>query len=111
MADSAGPDRAASMEERKREYERAEREIMKVIETGKVSGEDGKRRLGELRRRMFGGKETEKAPSMEQRKKTGAPPLGIHLLMGGNAPEKLQNMVKNLGDDRIAVVQTVAQKG
>ena len=69
MADSAGPDRAASMEERKREYERAEREIMKMIETGKVSGEDGKRRLGELRRRMFGEKETDKVPSMEQRKK------------------------------------------
>lgn len=69
MATPAGTDRAKSPEERKREYERAEREIKQMVQAGKVSREDAKRRLEGLRRRAFGEGGTDKAPSMEQRKK------------------------------------------
>jgi ubiquinone/menaquinone biosynthesis C-methylase UbiE len=36
-------------------------------------------------------------------KEDGPPPLGIHLLMGNNAKEKLQNMLRNLSEDRVSV--------
>jgi len=38
----------------------------------------------------------------------GPPPLGIHLLMGANAREKIGNMVANLEAGRMAPVQMVA---
>jgi hypothetical protein len=40
-----------------------------------------------------------------------APTLGIHLLMGANARTKLENVVRNLAERRIAVLQAVVQKG
>lgn len=36
-----------------------------------------------------------------------APIVGIHLLMGENAPQKLENMARNLMEGRIAVIQAV----
>lgn len=39
-----------------------------------------------------------------------APALGIHLLMGANARAKLENVVRNLAEGRIAVLQAVVQK-
>ena len=41
---------------------------------------------------------------------SGPPPLGIHLLMGVTARTKLENMVRNLREERIVVVQGVAEK-
>ena len=40
----------------------------------------------------------------------GPPPLGIHLLMGDNAKEKLQNCVLNLQEDCVSVVIGRAKK-
>lgn len=40
-----------------------------------------------------------------------APVLGIHLLMGANARAKLENVVRNLAEGRIAVLQAVVEKG
>ena len=40
----------------------------------------------------------------------GPPPIGIHLLMGNNAKEKLQNYVRNMSEDRLSVVMGVARK-
>jgi ubiquinone/menaquinone biosynthesis C-methylase UbiE len=47
----------------------------------------------------------------EKLKKSGRPPLGLHLLMGGNAKLKSQNQIRNLQEKRIAVIQAVAKKG
>ena len=55
----------------------------------------------ELSRRWF------EATSVRTRQ-AGAPPLGIHLLMGASAPQKLANMVRNLQEGRVSVVQAVA---
>ena len=41
---------------------------------------------------------------------SGPPPLGIHLLMGDSAKAKIQNMARNLQDDRVSVIQAVAVK-
>ena len=41
----------------------------------------------------------------------GPPPLGLHILMGGNTPEKIQNMIQNISDGRIAPVELIARKG
>ncbi len=38
------------------------------------------------------------------------PPLGIHLLMGDNAKEKLQNYLRNLREDRVSVALGMAHK-
>jgi len=46
----------------------------------------------------------------EKLKKSGRPPLGLHLLMGANAKLKSQNQVRNLQEVRIAVVQGMAEK-
>ncbi len=43
-------------------------------------------------------------------KEAGPQPLGIHLLMGGTAPVKIQNVIRNLQENRICVVQAVAEK-
>lgn len=40
----------------------------------------------------------------------GPPPIGIHLLMGDNARDKLQNYVRNLSEHRVSVVLGMAQK-
>ncbi len=40
----------------------------------------------------------------------GPPPIGIHLLMGDNAKDKLQNYVRNLGEDRVSVALGMAHK-
>ena len=40
----------------------------------------------------------------------GPPPIGIHLLMGDNAKIKLQNYVKNLTENRTAVIMGMASK-
>ena len=40
----------------------------------------------------------------------GPPPLGIHLLMGSNACDKLRNQTLNLREDRVAVTMGMARK-
>ncbi len=40
----------------------------------------------------------------------GPPPIGIHLLMGDNAKDKLQNYVRNLSEDRVSVALGMAHK-
>jgi SAM-dependent methyltransferase len=40
----------------------------------------------------------------------GPPPLGLHILMGKNTPEKVQNMVDNISKGRIAPVELIARK-
>ena len=44
---------------------------------------------------------------LEQIQKSGAPPLGIHLLMGETALQKLENMERNLAKECVAVFQGV----
>lgn len=41
----------------------------------------------------------------------GLPPLGIHLLMGDNAAEKLRNYVANVEAHRVAPVEMIFRKG
>ena len=40
----------------------------------------------------------------------GPPPIGIHLLMGDNAKDKLQNYVRNLRENRVSVALGIAHK-
>ena len=40
----------------------------------------------------------------------GPPPLGLHVLMGNNTPEKVQNMIDNISKGRIAPIELVARK-
>ncbi len=40
----------------------------------------------------------------------GPPPIGIHLLMGDNAKDKLHNHVRNLTEDRVSVALGMAHK-
>jgi len=40
----------------------------------------------------------------------GPPPIGIHLLMGYNAKDKLQNYLRNLSEDRVSVALGLAHK-
>jgi len=40
----------------------------------------------------------------------GPPPIGIHLLMGDNAKDKLQNYVRNLCENRVSVAMGIAHK-
>ena len=40
----------------------------------------------------------------------GPPPLGLHILMGRNTPDKLQNMIENVSSGRIAPVEMIARK-
>ena len=46
--------------------------------------------------------------TLETVEREGPPPLGIHLLMGAGAKEKMKNVVRNLREERIAVVSAVA---
>ncbi len=47
----------------------------------------------------------------EKLKKSGRSPLGLHLLMGGNAKLKSLNQIRNLQERRIAVIQGAGKKG
>lgn len=49
--------------------------------------------------------------ALERIRTQGPPPLGIHLLMGGDSREKLANMVRNLEEGRIVVAMAVLQRG
>jgi ubiquinone/menaquinone biosynthesis C-methylase UbiE len=40
----------------------------------------------------------------------GPPPLGLHVLMGKNTPEKVQNMINNISNGRVAPVELIARK-
>jgi MPBQ/MSBQ methyltransferase len=40
----------------------------------------------------------------------GPPPIGVHLLMGDNAKDKLQNTLRNLREDRVSVALGMAHK-
>jgi ubiquinone/menaquinone biosynthesis C-methylase UbiE len=40
----------------------------------------------------------------------GPPPIGIHLLMGGNAKDKLRNYARNLSENRLSVAVGMAHK-
>jgi hypothetical protein len=40
----------------------------------------------------------------------GPPPLGLHLLMGKSTPDKVQNMIENISNGRIAPVELIARK-
>jgi MPBQ/MSBQ methyltransferase len=48
--------------------------------------------------------------AVERIRQSGPPPLGIHLLMGPTARQKLGNMLRNLQEGRVAVWQAVAEK-
>ena len=50
------------------------------------------------------------AATVERIRQSGLPPLGMHLLTGPTATEKIGNMLRNLQEARIAVWQAVAQK-
>lgn len=40
----------------------------------------------------------------------GRPPLGLHLLMGPDAPQKFENLVRNLDEARVVVVQALYER-
>ena len=40
----------------------------------------------------------------------GSPPLGIHIIMGANAPEKIKNVLVNIEAGRIGPVQMIARR-
>jgi hypothetical protein len=40
----------------------------------------------------------------------GPPPLGLHVLMGKSTPEKVQNMIDNITNGRIAPIELIARK-
>ena len=48
--------------------------------------------------------------SMQSRPADAPPPLGLNLLMGAETPIKAKNVVRNLEEDRIAVVQAVYER-
>ena len=41
---------------------------------------------------------------------SGPPPLGLHILMGGNTPDFVRNMIENVSTGRIAPVELIARK-
>lgn len=47
---------------------------------------------------------------VEKTKESGPPPLGLHLLMRDTARTKFENVIRNLQENRIAVIQAVAEK-
>lgn len=47
---------------------------------------------------------------MRQRVAGGPPPLGLHLLMGESAPDKLANMVGALSEERVAPVAMICRR-
>ena len=48
--------------------------------------------------------------TLERVQREGPPPIGLHLLMGTSAKEKMKNVVRNLREERIAIVSAVARK-
>jgi ubiquinone/menaquinone biosynthesis C-methylase UbiE len=48
--------------------------------------------------------------SLENIKQKGLPPLGLHLLMGKNTVEKIENMAQNLAKKRLRVIQCICVK-
>jgi Methylase involved in ubiquinone/menaquinone biosynthesis len=48
--------------------------------------------------------------TLQKVQREGPPPVGLHLLMGGSAKEKMKNVIRNLREERIAIVSTVARK-
>ena len=40
----------------------------------------------------------------------GPPPLGLHVLIGRNAPDKIQNMIQNVVSGHVAPVELIARK-
>ncbi len=50
------------------------------------------------------------AAVVEKLKRSGAPPLGLHLLMGTTAKAKFENVTRNLREGRVVVVQAVTEK-
>ena len=40
----------------------------------------------------------------------GPPPLGLHILMGKNAPAKVQNMIENIAMNRVAPIELIFRK-
>ena len=40
----------------------------------------------------------------------GPPPLGLHVLMGRNAPDKIQNMIQSIAKGIIAPVELISRK-
>jgi ubiquinone/menaquinone biosynthesis C-methylase UbiE len=48
--------------------------------------------------------------SVENIKRKGLPPLGLHLLMGENTVDKIENMARNLAENRITVLQCICVK-
>lgn len=48
--------------------------------------------------------------AVEKLRRSGPPPLGLHLLMGETAKAKLENVIRNLREARFVVVQAVAEK-
>lgn len=58
---------------------------------------------------------TEEMRSWFEQRAKGAPAagpdrLGLHLLMGANAPQKMRNMIRNLREERITVVRAVVRR-
>lgn len=47
---------------------------------------------------------------LEKVREDGPPPLGLHLLMGADAKEKMQNVARNLAEERIEIVMATALK-
>ena len=41
---------------------------------------------------------------------SGPPALGLHILMGRNTPDKVQNMIENVSSGRLAPVELIARK-
>jgi ubiquinone/menaquinone biosynthesis C-methylase UbiE len=41
---------------------------------------------------------------------SGPPALGLHILMGRNTPDKVQNMIENISNGRISPVELIAKK-
>lgn len=48
--------------------------------------------------------------TLETVQREGPPPIGLHLLMGAGTTEKMKNVVRNLREERIAIVSAVARK-
>ena len=47
---------------------------------------------------------------LKKMKEAGPQPLGIHLLMGDTASIKIQNVMRNLHENRICVIQAIVEK-
>lgn len=47
---------------------------------------------------------------IEKAKQEGLPPLGLHLLIGDNAAEKMKNVARNLDENKIKLIQATMKK-